>query len=391
MSNKYFSCQTDKAPYAYRCGETVRFHIQYREDGKTVPAASFRWKIAGDFGLAKEGIADGSTGELTLEASLDRPGFLYVTATALDENGNPAPESDGFFGGAGVDISDIRSVTQEPDDYHAFWDACKTELLAVEPEIIEKIALPDDPEHPHHRIYDVKLACAGGKPVSGILTIPKNEKKRPCRVVYQGYGVKSAWFNFSEEENILCINAHGIHNREPQEYYDALAKGRLAGYGFDKEENRNPHTCYFKYMMIRAAQALRYMMTLPEWDGHTLIARGGSQGAVQAMQAAAMIEQTSLIDIYIPWLCDTQAASIGRLCGWGDFSGNAICYFDLTLRAKYTKIKTIIEAGLGDYTSPPAGVVAMYHNLGGEKQLTLVQSREHLYVSPEAMPFMVKI
>ena len=120
-------------------------------------------------------------------------------------------------------------------------------------------------------------------------------------------------------------------------------------------------------MMIRAAQALRYMMTLPEWDGHTLIARGGSQGAVQAMQAAAMIEQTSLIDIYIPWLCDTQAASIGRLCGWGDFSGNAICYFDLTLRAKYTKIKTIIEAGLGDYTSPPAGVVAMYHNLGGGK------------------------
>ena len=150
-----------------------------------------------------KGIADGSTGELTLEASLDRPGFLYVTATALDENGNPAPESDGFFGGAGVDISDIRSVTQEPDDYHAFWDACKTELLAVEPEIIEKIALPDDPEHPHHRIYDVKLACAGGKPVSGILTIPKDEKKRPCRVVYQGYGVKSAWFNFSEEENML--------------------------------------------------------------------------------------------------------------------------------------------------------------------------------------------
>lgn len=390
MPNKYFSCQTDKAPYAYRCGEPVRFHIRYRENGKTIPAAGFRWKIAGDFGLAREGVEGGSTGELTLEASLDRPGFLYVTVTALDENGAPAPESDGFFGGAGVEIEKIQAVTEEPADYHAFWDACKTELFAVAPDVIETLALPEDPEHPNHKIYDVKLACAGGKPVSGILTLPMDGEKRPCRVVYQGYGVKSAWFNFSEEENVLCINAHGIHNREPQEYYDTLAKGRLAGYGFDREENRNPHTCYFKYMMIRAAQALRYMMTLPEWDGKTLITRGGSQGAVQAMQAAAMVDKTTLIDIFIPWLCDTQAAGIGRLCGWGDFSGSAVRYFDLTLRAKYTNIKTMIEAGLGDYTSPPAGVVAMYHNLRGVKELTLVQSREHLYVSPEAEAFLVR-
>ena len=170
MPNKYFSCQTDKAPYAYRCGEPVRFHIRYRENGKTIPAAGFRWKIAGDFGLAREGVEGGSTGELTLEASLDRPGFLYVTVTALDENGAPAPESDGFFGGAGVEIEKIQAVTEEPADYHAFWDACKTELFAVAPDVIETLALPEDPEHPNHKIYDVKLACAGGKPVSGILT-----------------------------------------------------------------------------------------------------------------------------------------------------------------------------------------------------------------------------
>ena len=51
---------------------------------------------------------------------------------------------------------------------------------------------------------------------------------------------------------------------------------------------------------------------------------------------------------------------------------------------------TVIEAGLGDYTSPPAGIAAMYRNLRGEKALTLVQSREHLYVSPEAEAFLVK-
>lgn len=390
MAQKYFTCKTDKAPYAYRCGEKIVFHIFYRDGGKTASTAAFKWEIAADFGYREEGKADGAAGELTLTASLDRPGFIYVTVTALDGNGEPYPDADGFFGGAGVEIEKITSVTEEPADYHAFWDSCKAELAAVFPALIEKTALPEDAAHPNHRIYDIKVACAGGKPVSGILTVPKDGKKRPCRVVYQGYGVKSAWFDFSEEENILCINAHGIHNREPQEYYDALAGGRLSGYGFDAEENRSPHTCYFKYMMIRAAQALRFMMTLPEWDGQTLIARGGSQGAVQAMQAASMVPQVTLIDIFVPWLCDIQASKIGRLCGWGDFSGSAVRYFDLSVRAKYIDTKTVIEAGLGDYTSPPAGIAAMYRNLRGEKALTLVQSREHLYVSPEAEAFLVK-
>lgn len=389
MPNKYFACKTDKAPCSYRCGEEIVFHIFYRDEGRAASAAKLKWEIAADFGGRSSGIADGGGGELVLRTSLDRPGFVYVTVAALDEHGEPYPDADGFFGGAGVEIDKIASVTEEPADYHAFWDSCKTELFAVPPALMEKTPLPDDPLHPNHRVWDIKVACAGGWPVSGILTVPKDGKKRPCRVVYQGYGVKSAWLNFSEEENVLCINAHGIHNREPQEYYDALAEGRLAGYGFDAEENRSPHTCYFKYMMIRAAQALRFMMTLPEWDGETLIARGGSQGAVQAMQAASMIPQVSLIDIFVPWLCDIQASKIGRLCGWGDFSGSAVRYFDLSVRAKYIETRTVIEAGLGDYTSPPAGVAAMYRNLRGEKELTLVQSREHLYVSPEAEAFLV--
>ncbi len=389
MSTRYFTCQTDKPPYRYQCGEEILFHISYREDGKTVSAPKFQWQIAADFGFKDEGVADGHTGEFTLKASLDQPGYIYVTAQAIDENGEKLPDSDEFFGGAGVEIDKIQSVTEEPEGYHAFWDICKKELYCMEPTLLQCIELPRDPQHPLHDVYDLKIACVGGIPVSGILTIPRDGKAHPARVVYQGYGVKSAWLNYKEDEIILCINAHGIRNREPQAYYDALANGRLASYGFDAEQNQNPHTCYFKYMMIRAAQALRYMMTRPEWDGIHLIARGGSQGAVQAMHASALVPEVTLIDIFIPWLCDTNAASIGRLPGWGIFQGNALRYFDLSLRANCTDKKTIILAGLGDYTSPPAGVTAMYHRLRGEKQLTLVQSMEHLYTSPEAESFPV--
>ncbi len=390
MANRYFTCKTDKNPLTYRLGEEIVFHIYFREDGVTVPAPRFAWQIAADFGFKDEGIADGSTGELVLTARLNKAGFIYVTAQAVDENGEKLPEADEFFGGAGVEIETIHAVTEEPAGYHEFWEICKKELHCLEPKLLECVTLPHDPEHPSHDAYDIKVACVGGIPVSGILTIPRDGKTHPARVVYQGYGVKSAWFNYSDEEIILCINAHGIHNNEPQEYYDALASGRLANYGFDAEQNQSPHTCYFKYMMIRAAQALRYMMTRPEWDGKHLIARGGSQGAVQAMHASSLVPEVTLIDIFVPWLCDTRAASIGRLCGWGSFQSPAFPFFELTTRASYTEKKTVIVAGLGDYTSPPAGIVAMYQKLRGERSLTLVQSREHIYISPEADSFTVE-
>ena len=391
MANRYFTCTTNKIPHTYRCGEEIVFHIFYRNEGVTVPAVKFKWQIEADYGFRDEGIADGSTGEFTLKATLDKPGFVYVTAQAVDENGELDPESDKFYGGAGVEIESILAVTEEPEGYHDFWDTCKKELYCMEPKLIDCVELPKDPLHPLHDVYDVRIACVGGIPVSGILTIPRDGKKHPGRVTYQGYGVKSAWHLFGDDFINLCINAHGIHNDEPQEYYNDLVNGRLAGYGFDPEQNKSPHTCYFKYMMIRAAQALRYVMSLPEWDGETLISRGGSQGAVQAIQGASMVDEVTLIDTWVPWLCDTNSGSIGRICGFGNFSGNAIRYFDLSLRAKYVTKKVIISAGLGDATTRASGITAMYHKLAGEKELSFTQSREHVYVSPEAESFLVEI
>jgi cephalosporin-C deacetylase-like acetyl esterase len=143
-------------------------------------------------------------------------------------------------------------------------------------------------------------------------------------------------------------------------------------------------------MMIRAAQALRDVMTLPEWDGKPLISRGGSQGAVQAIQGASMVDEVTLMDTWVPWLCDICSGDIGRICGFGNFSGNAMRFFDLSLRAKYVTKKVIISAGLGDATTRASGITAMYHKLAGEKELSFTQSREHIYVSPEAESFKVE-
>ena len=128
MANRYFTCKTNQNPISYRCGEEIVFHIYYRFEGVTVPAVKFQWHMEADFGFEDEGICDGQTGELVLKAKLDKPGFVYVTAKALDENGDPAPESDIFYGGAGVEIEKITAVTEEPEGYHEFWNICKLQL-----------------------------------------------------------------------------------------------------------------------------------------------------------------------------------------------------------------------------------------------------------------------
>lgn len=389
MGEKYFLCKTDKKPYSYRCGEEITFDIYLREDGGPAFCHTIKWEISADFGFSISGKESGKHGHITLHASLDKPGFIYVKAWALDENGNNENNAHAFDGGAGVEPENIHAAAKKPEGYDKFWEACRRELFAVDPEIIEKKKLPERKEHPNHDIYDMKIACAGGKPVSGILTVPRGKTALPCRAIYQGYGVKSAWFDFSDDEIQFCINAHGIENNREEEYYKELSEKQLHGYGFDQTENKNPHTCYFKYMMIRAAQALRFLMTLPEWDKKNLIARGGSQGAVQAMQATNLLsDKVTFLDIFVPWLCDIRAADDGRLCGWGEFGTMAMLFFDSSLRAPYIKCKTFVRAGLGDYTSPPSGVCAMYNALGTDKkQLCLVQSMCHTWESPESEEF----
>ena len=100
------------------------------------------------------------------------------------------------------------------------------------------------------------------------------------------------------------------------------------------------------------------------------------------MRTAATVPAT-----WVPWLCDIKSGEIGRLCGFGNFKGDAFRFFDLSLRAKYVNKKVIISAGLGDATTRPSGIVAMYHKLNGEKELSFMQSREHVYTSPESETF----
>lgn len=387
MGKKYFFCKTNKHPVEYKTGEKMIYELELREDGKKINCHTFSYTIERDFEEKIEGTASGESGTITLETVMNRPGFARVICRALDENGNKLEDCDDFEGGTGAEVEALRTTTPRPEKFDEFWENCRKELYSVDVETIGYKEI-EKPEHPDFNIYDVKIKCAGPMPVSGYISAPKKEGKYPAYVCYKGYGVVSAPISCQEGKIIFYINAHGIENGRPDEYYQKLAQTRLKRYGLDKEPNLQPETSYFKYMAIRAAQAARFLLTLPNFNGE-LILYGGSQGAFQATAAATLVPEVKLLDIFIPWLCDINAASIGRL-RYGDPEYTyGMQFYDLTNLASKIHCPVKLMAGLGDYTCHPAGIFSFYNAIPTKKEMRVIQNKIHLYQSPEAEEFKV--
>ena len=102
-------------------------------------------------------------------------------------------------------------------------------------------------------------------PVSGYLCMPKNAKKGSLPAVgsYHGAGVRSAHKQHGAGTRYIHfdVNAHGIENGKPAQFYADLAKGELKDYRHRNKTDRNRF--YFKEMYLRVMRALDYVKTLP--------------------------------------------------------------------------------------------------------------------------------
>ncbi|MGN1345937.1 MAG: acetylxylan esterase [Eubacteriales bacterium] len=381
---RYFIGSTEKDALSYEIGEDIGFRLTLVEEGKTLGVPKFRYVCRGEDGKRDEGLADGQTGTFEYHTSLSRAGYVRLVVTACDENGAPLKGYDPFEGAACAGFDDIQAYGAIPEDFDAFWNrVIMTELDPVAPVELEKkeFACGD----PGDIVYDVKIACPGGAPVSGYLRMPRDaaDKSLPVVVGYRGYGVTSA--NIPPKANAiqLFLNQHGIENGRPAEYYQKLAETTYNGFGFRDEENQNPDTVSFKSMILRALQAIRYCKTLPAWDGVNLKAMGGSMGAFQATSAAAFDRDVSILEIYIPWLCDLRGIEDGRIEGWRPAAARGLDYYDTAAMASRVTCETFVFAGLGDSICPPSGVTALYHRFTVKKHLTMLQNKTHSYNAPE--------
>lgn len=367
---------TDRPDALYKTGETVTFTIEVTQDGKPMADG----KITGV--LSKDGVQSQppqtlnvKNGRATIIGKLDEPGFLLLRASSGKASAMAA---------AGYDPLQLKPSMPAPEDFDSFWAAQKAALAKVP---MKSTLTPVTTTVKGVDAFDVQVDCLG-KPVSGYLGRPKNSKPKslPAILHVHGAGVRSsglASVSWAANEGgmlSLDINAHGIPNGKPKEFYDALTNGELKGY--PQFGNKDREQCYFKGMFLRLIRAIDFLTAQPEWDGKTLIVYGSSQGGFQAFAAAGLDERVSFICAGVPAGCDHTGSQANRISGWpkivpNDAEGKpdaaalqASRYFDCVNFATKAKCRgAAVTVGFIDTTCPPTSVYAAYNALTMAKSI----------------------
>jgi cephalosporin-C deacetylase-like acetyl esterase len=369
--------KTDRSDAIYKKGETVTFTVKAAEmpDG-----TELTWKISKD-GVApiRTGTAKLSNGGVTLTGTLDEPGFLLCEVTCKTNN-KPVTA----MTGAGFDPLEIKPSMPVPDDFDSFWAEQRKKLAQVP--MNPRLTPVDATQVKDMECFDVQVDCAGGAPVSGYYVRPKGAqpKSLPILLSVHGAGVGSSSLDgakswCSKGFIAMDVNAHGIANGKPAEFYRELEVGRLREYYRSGKESRE--TFYFLGMFLRVFRAIDFLAAQPEWDGKTIVVYGSSQGAFQSF-AAGLDERVSFIAAGVPAGCDHTGMMANRICGWPKIVPNGpdgkpdpkvletSRYFDNVNFAIRTKAKgAYVTVGFIDTICPPTSVYAAYNALPVPKDI----------------------
>ncbi|HWL07015.1 MAG TPA: acetylxylan esterase [Planctomicrobium sp.] len=378
----------------YRVGETATFTIQASQGGKPLEEGDVL------FAFSKDGWQPNSSqtvkvqnGKAQASSQLDEPGFLLLRATCGKTTA---------LAGVAFDPQDLKPSLPVPNDFEQFWEKQKAELAKIP---LKSTLTPVQAPVEGVDAFDVQIDGLGG-PVSGYFGRPKDAKPKslPAILFVHGAGVRSSslgntsWAAREEGMLALDINAHGIPNGKPNEFYTDLTNGDLKDYRYRGREDREKS--YFKGMFLRMVRAIDFLTSQPEWDGKTVIVYGSSQGGYQAIAAAGIDSRVTLICAGVPAGCDHTGIVVNRINGWpklvpNDSSGKpdpavleASRYFDCVNFAARAKCKrAVVTVGFIDTTCPPTGIYAAFNALPVSKAIHFDAGAGHRN-TPEASTFM---
>ncbi len=382
---------TTRESGVYRPGETVAVRAWVTKDGQAVPGAKLHYSYSGDHGLAGKGEIVASADPAMLEIEVKKAGGLLVKLDFFLPDGRKIYARAGALIGA----EELRPGKPEPEDFDAFWNEVKREVLA-DPGVPAVSPVEAAPEYKGKiEAFDVQIPLQRGGAVSACLTKPAGmpDRKYPALITWHAAGVRSALIQHRYAAMgllVLDVNAHGLPNWRPGKEYGDLYSGPMKNYRLENADSREK--IYFNGMFRRLIRAVAYLQTRPDWDGKTLIVYGASQGGAQALVAAGLFPEavTGVIALE-PALCDHGGVFSGRRNGWPNFIAfkqgkpsnpavaDAVPYYDAVyFAARITRADVLVVTGLIDGTCPPTGVRAAFNVIPSEhKQFRIFPQAIH--------------
>ncbi|MBT5020828.1 acetylxylan esterase [bacterium] len=381
--------QAEKKDAVYQIGEEAKFVVTLAQGEKPVTGkVSY---VVDDFvsehrDQFPHGTLDLASGNV-IPVKLTSPSFIMCRVTFQ----TPQNKKISTAVGIGVSPAEIPLSLPVPDDFDQFWSQQKKQLAQVPADAkLTHVEHNDD----SIQCFDVQVDCLGGAPVSGYLSKPADAaaKSLPAILWVHGAGVRSSSLPNAikgAKANMLSmdINAHGLPNGKPGQFYKEQSAGPLKDYRYDGRENREKS--YFRGMYLRLVRAIDFLTAQPEWDGKTVIVIGHSQGGGQALVAGGIDERVTFIATGVPAICDHSGRSADRINGWPKLVPQAedgkpdskileaSRYVDAVNFASRCKANAIMSVGFIDTVCPPSSCYAAYNQLQEEKQIINEPSMGH--------------
>ncbi len=291
----------------------------------------------------------------------------------------------------------FRPGYSAPKDLKSYWKKEISAWRKDNPDIyIKEVGLKEE-DAEHYSCYQVEISCPQGRPVRGYLAVPKGRADKSLPIVIQSCaaGVVGSWCiatpkgamelaRFGDGALGFMMNAHGMLNDAPQEYYNELANGELRNYSIRSLETRENY--YFRTMYLRMVRALDWLCTRPEWDGKRVMTYGESQGGGQAAALAGLDKRVSAVVLNVPALMDLGGIRAGRRSGWPQICENdpdnpandeVAPYFDTALLLAFSKAEIFTDIGLIDRTCPASAVFSGLNNAKGKVHVVTYPRRPH--------------
>jgi len=235
--------------------------------------------------------------------------------------------------------------------------------------------------------------------VYGYLTIPKGPGKFPAVFSPPGAGIKP--MNplkdlFYAENGFIRFDMeiHGIRPDLDAERYAEISQAFGRGnnsYLVNGLDDRDSY--YMKKAYLSCIRALDFLVSLPEWDGHNLIAQGGSQGGALALITTALDSRVTACAANHPAFSDMAGYMAGRAGGYPHlftkFTGmespqklRTLEYFDVVNFARFIEVPVFMTWGYNDDVCPPTTSYIVYNTLKCEKEALITPVNEH-WISQE--------
>lgn len=387
-----FYLKQSNSPGIYKKGEKIRVYAYTPK--ATTDSLKVSVLMNNNHGIYKKAFLPKGDSTLIYEVVGGKPCSYIVEARIKDRK-----QAIGMM----VDPHKLKPGTKLPKSFDAFWTQEKKNLHALPLQVKSKEV---ENTEKGFVCYDTELNCTGPKPARGYFAKPQNAspKSLPIVLLVHAAGVKGSWCRSEARDAIryaksgkgaLCfdLNAHGMLNAQPEEYYANLETGELKDYyaqGLESREN-----FYFHGMYLRLMRTLDYLTQQPEWDGKRILVIGESQGGGQALAAAGLDNRVSAVVATVPAMCDWAGSLVGRKGGWPqpfEHSGNmekmkkAIPYFDTAHLLRHSKATIVVEIGLIDQTCPSTSIYAAINQAKGRVIIYPVAYREHAWPTAEQRP-----